>query len=83
MPRRVVPMAPETLARFAGGILFHVIRHHQVSFITDPQIRRRHGDAAGGEVVDFLEEGGGVEDDAVADHVHFAGAKDADGEEVG
>ena len=61
-------------ALLSGGVFLHVVRHDEMGFVTDAEIGGGDGDATGGEGVDFAEEDGGVEDDAVADDVHFSGA---------
>ncbi len=67
----------------AGGILLHVIRHHQMRFVTDAEIGWCDGDSACGQIIDFAEQRRRVEHDAVADDVHLARPKHADGKQMG
>ena len=75
-------MAPPSATLFAGGVLAHVIGHHEVGLVADLQILRRDRDATSDELVNFLKQHDRVEHHAVADAAHHAFAEDAHGQQV-
>ena len=63
--------------QFAMGVEFAVQRQDQRDVLGDLEVRRRHLDPLAAQLLDFLDEMIGIEDDAVADDRQLPGAHDA------
>ena len=59
------------------GVEFAVQRQDQRDVLGDLEVRRRHFDPLPAQLLDFLDEMIGIEDDAVADDRQFPGPNDA------
>ena len=64
-------------AGLAMGVEFAVQRQNQRHVFGDLEVRRRHFDPLPAQLLDFLDEMIGIEDDAVADDRQFPGPNDA------
>ena len=78
MPRLVVPILSSAgVPRFAMGVEFAVQRQDERDVLGDFEVGRRHLDPLAAQLLDFLDEMIGIEDDAVADDRQLPGAHDA------
>ena len=68
--------------RFAGLIQLPVEGKNERCVFGDHQIIRRHLDAEFAQLIDFVEQGPGIEHHAIADHRHFSTAHDTRGQQA-
>ena len=72
MPRPVVPMRAAPAPGLAGGVEIAVQGQHEAGGVGQDEDVRIDGQALGADTLDLVEEGPGVDDDAVADHRQLA-----------
>ena len=80
-PRPVVPMAPSPRSFSSSRSISAVPGHQHLRAVAEEE-PALDGDAARLQVLDLLEQVGGVDDDAVADDADLVGVEDAGGHEV-